>query len=680
MGLSLEDTVGILALFSNHALNGEQAGTGLRGVLASLANPANAASTMMDRAGLAAFDAGGKFVGLANFAQQLHNRLGPLSQAQREQALVTIFGREQLAAATALYEEGSAGVRKYTAAVNDTGAASRVAATNMNNLSGDVEALRGSLETAFIKTGSSANGVLRFMAQGASTAVNAFSSLPGPVQASALALLAVGTATGGALAAFGTIAPKVREARASLESMGRVGAIANTAIGGFGRVLGAAVPVLAVASIAVGIFSAKKAEEQRRIADATQALLADNVALGENTRTQIVARLEQEGMLRSAQQLGINLGTLTQAVYGNAAAQASVNKTLTTVSSTLEDHKRATHQVSLADAERGKALRSLRDALPGVIKTEGDAVASATRQKEATDKSAAAHKRLTAAAGQVTGALAEEASAADQVKTAIDKLNGVAIDAASADITYRNAVAATTEAIKNNGKTTDLGTQKGRDNTSAVLSAVRAAEEHAKAVADQTGSVEKGNAVFRAHIAALRQTLLHSGLTKKAVDALLASYARTPPVKKTQMQLDAEAAKRRLIDLQRKINAVHGKNVQVNVTATGIDRITREINNLGHAAAIIVGRVGKAPQARAEGGPVLPGQPYIVGEHRPELFIPRTAGTIVPRAGLGRAVAGGNTYNIAVTVAAGGHPAETGRQIVNLIRSYEERSGAGWRG
>lgn len=34
---------------------------------------------------------------------------------------------------------------------------------------------------------------------------------------------------------------------------------------------------------------------------------------------------------------------------------------------------------------------------------------------------------------------------------------------------------------------------------------------------------------------------------------------------------------------------------------------------------------------RADGGPVSAGQPYIVGEKRPELFVPRTSGTIVPQ-------------------------------------------------
>ncbi len=39
---------------------------------------------------------------------------------------------------------------------------------------------------------------------------------------------------------------------------------------------------------------------------------------------------------------------------------------------------------------------------------------------------------------------------------------------------------------------------------------------------------------------------------------------------------------------------------------------------------------------RAHGGPVHAGQPYIVGERRPELFVPETSGTIIPRVPSGR--------------------------------------------
>ena len=49
---------------------------------------------------------------------------------------------------------------------------------------------------------------------------------------------------------------------------------------------------------------------------------------------------------------------------------------------------------------------------------------------------------------------------------------------------------------------------------------------------------------------------------------------------------------------------------------------------------------------RENGGPVKAGQPYIVGERQPELFVPRTSGTILPSVPTG----GGGTTNNMITV------------------------------
>lgn len=61
---------------------------------------------------------------------------------------------------------------------------------------------------------------------------------------------------------------------------------------------------------------------------------------------------------------------------------------------------------------------------------------------------------------------------------------------------------------------------------------------------------------------------------------------------------------------------------------------------------------------RASGGPVNAGQPYIVGEKRPELFVPRVSGRIIP------SIAGMGGKSINLTVNAPGATMET----VSLIR------------
>ena len=76
----------------------------------------------------------------------------------------------------------------------------------------------------------------------------------------------------------------------------------------------------------------------------------------------------------------------------------------------------------------------------------------------------------------------------------------------------------------------------------------------------------------------------------------------------------------------------------------------------------------------ATGGPARAGSPYMVGELGPELFVPRSSGTVVPNDALGM---GGSTYNISVN--ARGDGADIGRQVVKAIQEYERRNGTGWR-
>jgi lambda family phage tail tape measure protein len=78
---------------------------------------------------------------------------------------------------------------------------------------------------------------------------------------------------------------------------------------------------------------------------------------------------------------------------------------------------------------------------------------------------------------------------------------------------------------------------------------------------------------------------------------------------------------------------------------------------------------------RAAGGPVEAGRPYIVGEKRPELFVPRTAGTIVPSVG-GVNVTYAPQISIdsrsdraQVAVAVGQAVAEGNRQFFELLRA-----------
>jgi TP901 family phage tail tape measure protein len=161
MGLSVEETTGTLAAFASNALIGSDAGTSFRTMLLRLANPSGEARDLMASLGIAAYDAQGNFVGMANLAGQLKGQLSGLAPAQRDAAMATIFGSDAIRAANVLYQQGASGVVDWTEKVNDSGFAADQAAERTDNLRGDLERLGGTLESVAIEKGGALNEFFR---------------------------------------------------------------------------------------------------------------------------------------------------------------------------------------------------------------------------------------------------------------------------------------------------------------------------------------------------------------------------------------------------------------------------------------------------------------------------------------------------------------------------------------
>lgn len=222
-GLTLEETVGTLAAFADNALIGSDAGTSLKTMLQRLTPTSEEAAGLMEELGFSAYDAQGNFIGLEGLAGELQSSLGGMTVEQRNLAMATLFGSDAVRAANILYAEGAEGMAEYVAAVDDAGAAARMAAIQNDNLSGDIEALGGAIESAIIENGSKANDMLRFLTQSATGLVTGFSSMPSGLQTVALGMGAVVTAGTLAIGVLGTMGPKVIQAKKALENMGKTG-------------------------------------------------------------------------------------------------------------------------------------------------------------------------------------------------------------------------------------------------------------------------------------------------------------------------------------------------------------------------------------------------------------------------------------------------------------------------
>lgn len=169
MGISLEELTGTLAELGDKGIKGSAAGTALRGMITNLAAPTAVQTQVMKDLNLQFFDSEGKMKNVAGISQELHDKLGGLTDQQRTAALATLFGNEGLTAAQILYDGGAAAVQSYTDKVNVAGAAAANGAARNDNLKGALAGLGGVWETLTIKVGTAFIPAITGATQGLTT-------------------------------------------------------------------------------------------------------------------------------------------------------------------------------------------------------------------------------------------------------------------------------------------------------------------------------------------------------------------------------------------------------------------------------------------------------------------------------------------------------------------------------
>lgn len=289
VGLSIEETTGGLAAFAEAGLIGSDAGTSFKTMLGSLTPSSVKAKETMEDLGISAYDAQGNFVGLAEFAGNLQSSLSDLSVEQRNAALKTIFGSDAIRAATLLYENGQDGIEGWIEKVDDSGFAAETAKTKLDNLSGDLEALRGSLETALIGAGSGSQGPLRKLAQTLTDVINGFNNLPAPAQGATTALLGITAIFGGGLWFTSKVVTGIANTRQALGDLG------VTASGAKGRLAGLARTASRLFVVAAGVTAIDQALSAASDTELDTSDLARNLeAIGQGDSTDTLDRIIED--------------------------------------------------------------------------------------------------------------------------------------------------------------------------------------------------------------------------------------------------------------------------------------------------------------------------------------------------------------------------------------------------
>ncbi|MFJ4932303.1 phage tail tape measure protein [Streptomyces pseudovenezuelae] len=568
-GLSLEDTVGALSAFADHALIGSDAGTSLKTMLQRLTPQSTEAKTMMDKLGFTAYDSQGKFVGLAKMAGNLKASFSGLTPEARNAAFATIFGSDAVRSATILYELGSQGVQKYTKAVNDQGAAGRMAAVQTDNLIGDLERLRGAIETALIEGGSAANGTLRTMTQWATKLVNAYSSLPPELQKGVTAFMGVGGAATLAVTGFLLLLPRIQATRTALASMGVTATRARGALATVGKV-SAVIGALTLLSMATNQLKQEMKGTEPGVSEMTQAViefgksgqvsgaLADQYGKNLSGLTDEVAQLNSSaadnGFVKFLDQVGAGFG-----LFGDTEAETARNA-ISGFDEALANLVSSGHAEDAAAAfeELSRQSNTSADDLRDLMPQYTEALAGVDLQA----KTAADGQGILTEATQMSAdALQDQRTEAEKLAGALKGLNGGAISAAEGQIGFRQSLADLNEAVKDNGHSLDVSTEKGRKVKGAFLDAAKAAQEHAEAVAEQMNSQTAGQKVFEKDISLLRRQMKAAGFSKDAIDSLISTYAKVPPSVATKVDAKTESAMSDLEAVKNKVATMKGKTI-----------------------------------------------------------------------------------------------------------------------
>ncbi len=600
LNVPIEDTVGLLAKLASQGILGESAGVALRTVLLNLNPTTREASVAMEELGISAFDANGQFIGVAAAMEQLSTALAPLPQQQRDAALQTIFGKEAIVGAKIAYEGGAAAAVQWRGKVEQAGYATEQAAKLMDNLSGDVEKLGGSLETVFIKGGAGTDGPLRFLVQGAEEAVNAFGALPDEVQQGtvAVAALSAGALLLGGTVAKGTIA--VRRMRDDLDELGIVSERTAGRMSKIGKAAGAAGAAATALAFIPGISTGLQ-KSLGVVSDDLSGLtlelanFAKGAKLGAEGSKVFGSSLDgmddfigkTEGLKQAVNDLSGANGFFKQDIPFLPSGSASQIREISAALAGLAQKDAPTAALAfqrLAETAGLNAEESRRflDLLP-----EYKSLLTETAQQQIINGEAAAGSadaasvlagQIADAANGVDGFGSAAGSAKDQAEAmskALEDLNNQARGTAdlilggrAAARSFEEAIDAASEAAAENGRTLDISTEAGRANQAALDDIAAAAWDNAAAILAADGTEKE----YRASLERGRKEILKAaeamGLKGKKAEELADKLLAIPTSVEIETLLKgAMQANSTFADMDYWIRRLDGSVINVGVNA-----------------------------------------------------------------------------------------------------------------
>lgn len=197
LGYSLTDTAAAVGLLSNRGIEGQKAGTGLRGMLTSLLKPSKSAAEAMSAVGLTIEDNNGNMKTLPTLLDDINDKTKKMTRTQKNSFLTMIFGREPLSAVNTLLEAGGDSLRKYSKGADEANGYTKQVADNMRKAGKfGVDQFKASLEVLEQNVGQKLMPALTPVIEWANKMIDKFNDLSGEQQQNIIKWAGIIAATG----------------------------------------------------------------------------------------------------------------------------------------------------------------------------------------------------------------------------------------------------------------------------------------------------------------------------------------------------------------------------------------------------------------------------------------------------------------------------------------------------
>lgn len=489
IGLAEDEVLGIAGALSSVGIRAEAGGTAISRVFVDIANSVDEGGDKLDTfaevAGMTTEqfsqrfeqDAAGAISAFLQGLGRVEEQGGSTFQTLDELGLSGVRVRDVLLRASGAQDLFNQSLETSSEAWEKNTALAEEAQQRYQTTAARVEIARNNIVDFAVDLGETFLPAVAGAADRTQSWLGLLQDLPGPVKQAGAMLGGISGATaligGASLIAI----PKVQRFMDTLDGMGPTSQRTARGLRRVGTILrGPWGLALAGATTALALWVDNRAEAAQKTREYADALDADSGAIGRHTRELVADKLAQEGALDAAENLGLELGKVTEAVLKpQSQAYRDVNDRLNQLDTRFESAGQSGLGFGQRTNENTESVKALRTA----IGAESDALQQARRRmdqkdqanqnaKESAEELSPQEQAIADKFGTTANEAGDAADAVDEFSQELDRLFQQSFSVEEAQDALARQLSDLEEQVKDTSAATKGNTDEALDNRDAL--------------------------------------------------------------------------------------------------------------------------------------------------------------------------------------------------------------------